>query len=110
MNAILFETRAGSPIAVLLMSTPTAPVRDCVFNMVVMDSETFDSREGQAILPERPGEYPCRYAESGHGVSVAFENQNGWRFSVSLDPKGRQGGWSAEKDGEWITGQAVALS
>jgi len=109
MNAILFETSAGSPIAVLLMSTPTAPVRDGVFNMVVVDSETFDSREGQAILPEHPSEYACRYAEGGSGVSVAFENQNGWRFSVSLDPNRRHGDWLAEKDGEWITGQAVAL-
>jgi hypothetical protein len=116
MNAILFATGAGSPIAVLLMSTPAEPVRDGVFNVVAYEPEAFESREGQvigqgngqAILPDRPAEYACCYSESGQGVSVAFENQDGWRFWVSLDNR-RHGGWAAEKNGERLTGRALAL-
>ncbi len=108
MNAILFATGSGSPIAVLLMSTPAESVRDGVFNVVAYEQEAFESREGQVILPDRPTEYACRYAESGQGVSVAFENQDGWRFWVSLD-QDRHGGWAAEKNGERLTGRALAL-
>jgi hypothetical protein len=108
MNAILFATGSGSPIAVLLMSTPAEAVRDGVFNVVAYEEEAFESREGQVILPERPTEYACRYAESGQGVSVAFENQDGWRFWVSVD-QNRRGGWAAEKNGERLTGRALAL-
>lgn len=58
MNTILFSTSSGAPIATLLMSSPVSAKRDCIFATAAQDTETFDSPEGEAILPDRPTEYP----------------------------------------------------
>lgn len=110
MHAILLATVAGAPIAALLMSQPEAAERDCVFVVMARDSATYDSREGQVLLPDRPTEYTCRYVAGAKGTTVTLKNQNGWRISVDLDLDGdARGRWSAEKDGERLAGAAMAM-
>jgi hypothetical protein len=109
VNSILFSTSAGAPIAVLMLSQPVAAERSCVFVVAAHDVETFNSPEGQVLLPDRPVEYPCRYMARPEGVTVAFENQKGWRCEVRLD-RSQQGHWTARKDGVLHTGEAASLT
>ena len=108
MNFIVFSTLAGAPLAMLGLSTPVAPHRDCIFMIhPLITSATFKSREGLVVFPDRPTEYPCSYMKSKSGTVIAFTNQTGWRFVVQV-ARNNEGTWSASKDAEVISGQAVA--
>jgi hypothetical protein len=108
MNLIVFKTLAGVPLAILGLSTPVAPQRDCIFMVhPQIEASTFRSKEGQIIFPDRPTEYPCSYAKKKGDTVVAFTNQNGWRFVVRI-PRDAEGTWSASKDTATISGQAIA--
>ena len=108
MNMIVLTTLAGAPLAMLGLSTPVTPQRHCIFMLhPQINTETFRSREGQVVFPDRPTEYPCSYAKSRSGTVVAFKNQNGWRFVVRIAADD-EGTWSASKDAETISGHAVA--
>jgi hypothetical protein len=109
VNSILFSTAAGAPIAVLMLSQPGAAERTCVFVVAAQDIETFDSPEGQVLLPDPPVEYPCRVMARPEGVTIDFENQKGWRFEVRLD-RNQQGHWTARKDDVLHTGEAASLT
>jgi hypothetical protein len=108
MDMIAFSTLAGAPLAVLLLSTPQAPQRDCVFTIhPQIETATFQGKEAQIVLPDRPTEYPCSYTKDRNGTVIAFTNQNGWRFVVRIGPKDA-GTWSASKGAETVSGRAVA--
>jgi hypothetical protein len=89
MTAILFSTLKGAPIAVLLISTPATQARQCIFSVAAQNVETFDSAEGQVLLPDRPVEYDCSLTTDRSGTRVQFNNQNGWHFLVRLDGRNR---------------------
>ena len=108
MTAILFSTLKGAPIAVLLMSTPAMPARQCVFNVAAQSVEVFDGVEGQVLLPDRPVEYDCSVTTERGGTRVEFDNQNGWHFLVRLDRR-RRGRWSATKAAQTLSGLALGL-
>lgn len=108
MTAILFSTLKGAPIAVLLLSTPIQQARQCIFTVAARNTETFDSAEGQALLPDRPTEYDCSFKAGPHETRVEFENQNGWHFVVRLDGHNK-GRWSATKAVETLSGLATGL-
>jgi hypothetical protein len=102
MNLIVFKTLAGVPLAILGLSTPVAPQRDCIFMVhPQIEASTFRSKEGQIIFPDRPTEYPCSYAKKNGDTVVAFTNQN-------RIPRDAEGTWSASKDTATISGQAIA--
>jgi len=108
MNMIVFNTLAGAPLAMLALSTPVQPQRDCVFvRHPQITSETFTSKEGQVVLPDRPTEYPCAYQQSRTGTDITFTNQNGWRFVVRI-PRHDAGSWLATKDADTVSGSAFA--
>jgi len=108
MNMIVFSTLAGAPLAILGLSSPQTPQRDCLFTIhPQINVETFRSKEGQVIFPDRPTEYPCSYAKAKSGTVVEFQNQNGWRFVVRIAAD-NAGTWSASKDTETISGHAIA--
>jgi len=109
MNSVVFQNREGMPIAMLGLAAPVAPERFCIFTNMCFTAELFQSRESQVLLPDRPTEYRCRYAEASDGYEITFENQNGWRITVALDDE-VEGQWSAEKDGERIEGLARGLT
>jgi len=109
MNSVVFQNHEGMPIAMLGLAAPVAPERFCIFTNMCFTAELFQSRESQVLLPDRPTEYRCRYAEASDGYEITFENQNGWRITVALDDE-VEGQWSAEKDGERIEGLARGLT
>jgi hypothetical protein len=109
MNSIVFQNREGVPIAMLGLSAPVAPERDCIFVNMCVTPELFQSRESEVLLPDRPTEYRCRYVEAGDGYEISFENQNGWHIKITLDDEA-EGEWSAEKDGERVEGFASGLT
>jgi hypothetical protein len=108
MTAILFSTLKGAPIAVLLLSTPDHQGRQCIFNVAAQDAATFDSPEGQVLLPDRPTEYQCKLTTGPKETRVEFENQNGWHFVVRLDGDSK-GRWSATKVAQSLSGLATGL-
>jgi hypothetical protein len=108
MNMIVFSTLAGAPLAILGLSTPVAPHRDCIFMLhPQITSAIYKGKEGQIVFPDRPTEYPCSYTKSKAGTIIAFTNQNGWRFEVRI-ARNNEGTWSANKDTDTISGQALA--
>ncbi|HEY2135985.1 MAG TPA: hypothetical protein VGH49_08860 [Xanthobacteraceae bacterium] len=108
MYFIVFSTMVGAPLAMLGLSTPVAPQRQCVFVLhPEVTAETAKGREAQIVFPDRPTEYPCSYAKDRHATKVQFENQNGWRFVIRID-KNDEGTWSASRQGETVSGQALA--
>ena len=108
MNVIEFMTAAGAPLAMLALSMPAAPRRDCIFVIHPrINSAVFDSRESQVVFPDRPTEYPCSYTERPDGTEIAFTNQNGWRFSVRI-ASDNTGTWTARLDRETVSGRAVS--
>src|SRR5262245_51548944 len=108
MNLIEFMTAAGAPIAMLGLSMPVAPQRDCIFMVHPrITPAVFDSRAGQIVFPDRPTEYPCSYTERQDGTEIAFTNQNGWRFSVRI-ARDNKGTWTASMDRETVSGRAVS--
>jgi hypothetical protein len=109
MNSVVFQNREGTPIAMLGLSAPAAPERFCIFMNMCFTVEAFQSRESEILLPDRPTEYRCRYNAADDGVEITFENQNGWRITVTLDDEA-EGAWSAEKDGERVEGFAQGLA
>ena len=108
MTAILFSTLKGAPIAVLLISTPATQARQCIFSVAAQNVETFDSAEGQVLLPDRPVEYDCSLTTGRSGTRVEFNNQNGWHFLIRLDGRNR-GQWSATKATQTLSGLALGL-
>jgi hypothetical protein len=107
-NTIVFSTLAGAPIALLDLSTPATHQRDCIFVLFPqITTATFNSREGQVLLPDRPTEYPCSYSKGKKATVIAFKNQNGWQFVVRIDSE-NAGTWSASKDAETLSGVAIA--
>jgi len=108
MNFIVFSTLLGAPLAMLGLSSPVAPQRDCIFVIhPQITAETFKSREGQIVFPDRPTEYPCSYVKDSNATVIRFENQIGWRFVVRIG-KDDEGTWSASKGAETVSGEAVA--
>ena len=108
MNLIEFMTGAGAPLAMLGLSMPAAPQRDCIFMIHPrITSAVFDSREGQVIFPDRPTEYPCSYIERPDGTEIAFTNQNGWRFAVRIAADNK-GTWTASMGRETVSGRAAS--
>ena len=108
MHMIVFSTLVGAPLAMLGLSNPVAPQRDCIFVIhPQIQTATFESKEGKIIFPDKPTEYPCSYARSKTGTEIAFTNQNGWRFVVRLS-RNNEGTWSASKDADSVSGRAVA--
>lgn len=110
MNTLLFSTLKGAPVAILMMAQPGAAERDCIFvtapNAAV---ETLQSDVGRALLPGRPTEYRCRTTKGPNGTTIAFENQDGWRFEVRLDRR-ESGSWSGHKGDSTLAGTAASLS
>lgn len=107
MNMIVLMT-AGAPLAILGLSTPVAPQRDCIFMIhPQITSAAFESKEGKIVFPDRPTEYRCSYAKTKRGADIAFTNQNGWRFEVRIG-RGDEGGWTASLAGETISGRAFS--
>jgi hypothetical protein len=109
MHSVVFQNREGTPLAMLGLSDPIAPERFCLFMNLCRTVEAFRSRESEILLPDRPTEYRCRYVAADDGIEIAFENQNGWRITVTLDDEA-EGQWSAEKDGERVEGFAHGLT
>jgi len=107
MDMIAFSTLAGAPLAILLLSAPEAPKRDCVFTIhPQIEAATFQGKEAQIVLPDRPTEYPCSYVKGRAGTVIAFTNQNGWRFVVRIG-RDNEGTWSASREAETVSGRAV---
>lgn len=107
MNLIVFMTSSGTYLAMLLLSQPVAPQRDCVFTLHPgMTSAAFESREGQIVFPDRPTEYRCTYTERKDGAEIAFTNQNDWHFEVRV-ARGNKGSWTASKGDERVSGHAL---
>jgi hypothetical protein len=108
MNFIVLSTAVGAPLAMLGLSSPVAPARQCVFMLhPQITRETFTAREGEIVFPDRMTEYACSYAKEGRATVIRFENQIGWRFMVRIGSDD-EGIWSASKDAEMLTGRAVA--
>ena len=108
MNFIVMKTAIGAPLAMLLLSTPVAPQRDCIFTMhPQIPAAILHGREAQVIFPDRPVEYRCSYASSAKQTLIQFENQIGWKFVVRIGARG-DGTWSASRDAEAISGDAFA--
>lgn len=107
-NAIILATKLGADIAALLLANPVAAERNCIFNIAVTDSATFNTVEAQVILPDRPTEYLCSFQSGANGTVVKFKNQNGWKFQIALDKSG-SGNWTATKDNQSLSGKAHGL-
>lgn len=108
MNMIVLMTAAGAPLAMLGLSTPIAPQRDCIFMIhPQITSGVFESKEGKIVFPDRPTEYPCRYAKTKSGANIAFANQNGWRFEVRIG-RGDEGSWKASLADDAVSGRAFS--
>jgi hypothetical protein len=109
MNMVVFVTSAGAPLAMLGLSTPVAPQRDCIFIIHPQaTAATLESKEGKIILSGRPTEYPCSYTKQRNGTVITFTNQNGWRFEVRLERN--EGTWKASTDSETVSGRAFSPS
>jgi hypothetical protein len=106
MNSVVFQSAEGVPFATLLMSRPGAP-RTCMFIRMPGSDTQVDCREARALQPGRPSLYACDCAKAGDGTRIAFENDDGWRITVSLGAK-RAGEWSAVNGGQRLTGPAHA--
>jgi hypothetical protein len=108
MNMIVLMTAAGAPLAMLGLSTPVAPQRDCVFMIhPQITSAVFESKEGKIVFPDRPTEYPCSYAKKMGTTDVAFTNQNGWRFELRIG-RGDEGTWKASRADDAVSGRAFS--
>lgn len=108
MNMIVLMTAAGAPLAMLGLSTPAAPQRDCIFMIhPQITSAVFESKEGKIVFPDRPTEYRCSYARTKRGADIAFTNQNGWRFEVHIG-RGDEGRWNARLADDAIGGRAFS--
>jgi hypothetical protein len=110
MNMIALMTAAGAPLAMLGLSTPVAPQRDCIFVIhPQITPAVFKSKEGKIVFPDRPTEYPCSYAKRRDGTAIAFTNQNGWRFEVRIG-RGNKGTWKASSGSDTVSGRALSPS
>ena len=108
MNMIVLMTAAGAPLAMLGLSTPVAPERNCIFMIhPQITSAVFESKEGKIVFPDRPTEYPCRYARTKGGADIVFTNQNGWRFEVRIG-RGDEGNWKASLADDAVGGRAFS--
>ena len=108
MNFIVFMTAAGAPLAMLGLSTPVVPQRNCIFMIhPQITSAAYESKEGKIVFPDRPTEYPCSYATRRDGTTITFTNQNGWRFSVRIG-RGDEGMWTASLDQDTVSGRAFS--
>ena len=108
MNMIVLMTAAGAPLAMLGLSTPVAPQRDCIFMIHPQITSTlFESKEGKIVFPDRPTEYPCSYAKGKSGTDIAFTNQKGWRFEVRIG-RGDEGTWKASLADDAVSGRAFS--
>ena len=110
MNMIVLMTAAGAPLAMLGLSTPAEPQRNCIFMIhPQITSAVFASKEGKIVFPDRPTEYRCSYARTKGGTDIAFPNQNGWRFEVRIG-RGDEGGWKARLADDAVSGRAFSPS
>jgi hypothetical protein len=108
MNMIVLMTAAGAPLAMLGLSTPVAPQRNCIFIVhPQITSAVFESKEGKIVFPDRPTEYPCSYVKKSNGADIAFTNQNGWRFEVRIG-RGDEGRWKASLADDAVSGRAFS--
>ncbi|WLB53462.1 hypothetical protein [Bradyrhizobium japonicum] len=108
MNMIVLMTAAGAPLAMLGLSTPDLPQRNCIFMIhPQVTSAVFESKEGRIVFPDRPTEYPCSYARKKGRADIAFTNQNGWRFEVRIG-RGDEGSWRASLADDAISGRAFS--
>ena len=108
MNMIVLMTAAGAPLAMLGLSTPDAPQRNCIFMVhPQITSAVFESKEGKIVFPDRPTEYPCSYARKKGTTDIAFTNQNGWRFEVRIG-RGDEGTWKANIADDAVSGRAFS--
>ncbi|MGO4507795.1 hypothetical protein AB4Z51_12305 [Bradyrhizobium sp. 2TAF36] len=108
MNMIVLMTAAGAPLAMLGLSTPDLPQRNCILMIhPQVTSAVFESKEGKIVFPDRPTEYPCSYARKKGGTDIAFTNQNGWRFEVRIG-RGDEGSWRASLADEAVSGRAFS--
>ena len=108
MNFIVLKTAIGAPLAMLMLSTPVVPERDCIFmRHPQVPAAILRGREAQVIFPDQTTEYRCSYASGVKETLIRFENQIGWKFVVRIGPRG-DGTWSASREAETISGSAVA--
>ena len=108
MNMIVLMTAAGAPLAMLGLSTPVVPQRNCIFIVhPQVTSAVFESKEGKIVFPDKPTEYPCSYAKTKGGTDIAFTNQNGWRFQVRIG-RGDEGTWKASLADDTVSGRAFS--
>ncbi|MCG2627072.1 hypothetical protein L6654_10580 [Bradyrhizobium sp. WYCCWR 13023] len=108
MNMIVLMTAAGAPLAMLGLSTPVAPQRNCIFIVhPQITSAVFESKEGKIVFPDRPTEHPCSYTKTKGGADITFTNQNGWRFEVRVG-RGDEGRWTAGLADDAVTGRAFS--
>ena len=108
MSTILFSTLMGEPLAMLGLSTPAVPQRQCIFvPHPQIASQTLRSRAGEIVFPDRPTEYPCSYARRRDGTVIEFENQIGWQFVVHIGVD-NEGIWWASKGAERLTGHVTS--
>jgi hypothetical protein len=111
MNMIVLVTSGGIRIALLGLSTPVAPQRDCIFIVhpqatAAAREEALASKEGKIIFPDRATEYPCSYRKQGNVTQITFTNQNGWRFEVRI--RHNEGRWKASMDNDTVSGRATS--
>jgi hypothetical protein len=112
MNMIVLATSAGVRIAMLGLSTPVAPQRDCIFIIHPQPTaearhEALESREGKIIFPGPATEYHCNYEKQRGGTLITFTNQTGWRFEVRIG-RNDDGTWKASMDSETVSGRAFS--
>ncbi len=108
MNMIVLMTAAGAPLAMLGLSTPVAPQRDCIFMIhPQITSAVFETKEGKIVFPDRPTEYRCSYTRTKRGTDIAFTNQNGWRFELRIG-RGDEGTWKASRADDAVSGRAFS--
>jgi hypothetical protein len=111
MNMIVLVTSAGVRLALLGLSTPVAPQRDCIFIVhpqatMAAREAALASREGKIMFPDRTTEYPCSYSKQGKVTLITFTNQTGWHFEVRI--KRSEGSWQARMDNDTVSGRAVS--
>jgi hypothetical protein len=108
MNMIVLMTAAGAPLAMLGLSTPVAPQRDCIFMIhPQITSAVFETKESKIVFPDRPTEYRCSYTRTKGGTDIAFTNQNGWRFELRIG-RGDAGTWKASRADDAVSGRALS--
>ena len=105
MNSVVFQSAEGVSFATLLMSRPGAE-RTCMLIRMPGSETQVDCREARALQPGRPSLYACDCAQSRDSTRIAFENDDGWRITVSLAE--RRGEWIAVNGAERLNGPAHA--